>query len=190
MKYTYTLLIAAFVFVSCNSGQQKVQTTDAEFDKQKEELTIRQLVSDIYKEVNIRWDQSNEGTEFDETMEEKYTTDEWQELYLDLRAIEGEKVAIGNDEGVYFSEGGNVWTMGSFDLPFTTEVVRVEFANDSTADVYFWLKPAESENLPILWEMKKVGDKWLIQNFIEGDEAYEYEYNYMEHMKDYIKRNS
>ena len=92
MKYTYTLLIAAFVFVSCNSGQQKVQTTDAEFDKQKEELTIRQLVSDIYKEVNIRWDKSSEGTEFDETMEEKYTTDEWQELYLDLRAIEGENI--------------------------------------------------------------------------------------------------
>ena len=92
MKYTYTLLIAAFVFVSCNSGQQKVQTTDTEFDKQKEELTIRQLVSDVYKEVNTRWDKSNEGTEFDETMEEKYTTDEWQELYLDLRAIEGENI--------------------------------------------------------------------------------------------------
>ena len=51
MKYTYILLIAAFVFVSCNSGQQKAQTTDTEFDKQKEELIIRQMVDDVYKEV-------------------------------------------------------------------------------------------------------------------------------------------
>ena len=126
----------------------------------------------------------------------------WQKLYSELRAIEAEKVAAGNPDGTYFSEDGNVWTMSSTDVPFTTEIVKVVFADSATADVYFWLKPAGSEHqaeadslednmgIPILWELKKNGDRWLIQNFIEGDEDYyEYEYNYMEHIKDYIKRN-
>ena len=201
MKYTYILPVVATLLISCNnSGQKQAQAPKEEFDKQKEEQAIRQMVDDVYKEVNIRWDESNEGTEFEETMEEKYTTEDWQKLYLDLRAIEAEKVAVGNDEGTYFSEGGNVWTMGSFDQPFTTEIVRVEFADSKTADVYFWLIPAGNlhltesdaqgpQRLPILWQMRKVDDKWLIQNFIEGDEDYDYEYDYTEHMKDYIKRN-
>jgi len=190
MKPIY-ILVAAALFVSCNSGQKQTsEQADAEFDKQKEEQVIRQLVDDVYKEVNVRWDKSSDGTEFEGTMEDKYTTEEWQKVYLDLRAIEAKKVAAGNPDGTYFSENGNVWTMGSLDLPFTTEVVRVEFADAQTADVYFWLKPAEDKSLPILWKMKKVGDSWLIQNFIEGDENYsEYDYNYMEHMKAYINEN-
>ena len=202
MKKQLLLLMSVLLLVGCNSRQQQSNEVASDFDPQKEEQAIRQMVDDVYKEVNVRWDKSSEGTELEGTMEDKYTTEEWQKLYLDLCAIEAEKVAAGNPDGRYFSEDGNVWTMGSTACPFTTEVVRVEFASDKAADVYFWLKPAESENqtesdtlevnkgIPILWEMRKVGDRWLIQNFIQGDVNYnEYEYNYMEHIKDYIKRN-
>lgn len=200
MKPIYGLLLVTLMLVGCNSGQKK--TAEEEFDKQKEEQVIRQMVSDVYKEVNIRWDAANDSTGFEGTMEGNYTTEEWQNMYLKLKSIEAEKIAAGDPDGTYFSKDGNVWTMGSTDLPFTTDVVRVEFADSKTADVYFWLNPAGSENptesddqtapkrLPILWEMKKVGDRWLIQDFIQGDETYDYEYDYMEHIKDYIKRNT
>ena len=202
MKKQLLLLMSVLLLVGCNSRQQQSHEVASEFDKEKEEQAIRQVVDDVYKEVNARWDKASNGTELEGTMEDKYTTEEWQKLFLDLCAIEAEKVAAGNPDGRYFSEDGNVWTMGSTACPFTTEVVRVEFADEQTADVYFWLKPAESESqveadtleankgIPILWEMKKSGDRWLIQNFIEGDENYyEYEYNYAEHIKDYITRN-
>ena len=198
----FLCLLFGLLLVGCNSRQQQAHEVTSDFDKAKEEQAIRQMVDDVYKEVNIRWDKSSDRTELEGTLEDNYTTEEWQKLFLDLCAIEAEKVAAGNPDGRYFSEDGNVWTMGSTACPFTTEVVRVEFASDKAADVYFWLKPAESENqtesdtlevnkgIPILWEMRKVGDRWLIQNFIQGDVNYnEYEYNYMEHIKDYIKRN-
>ena len=196
------LFISVLLLVGCKSRQQQSHEVASEFDKEKEEQAIRQLVEDVYKEVNVRWDKSGDATELEGTMEDNYTTEEWQKLYSELRAIEAEKVAAGNPDGTYFSEDGNVWTMSSTDVPFTTEIVKVVFADSETADVYFWLKPAGSEHqaeadslednmgIPILWELKKNGDRWLIQNFIEGDEDYyEYEYNYMEHIKDYIKRN-
>ena len=182
-------LLFGLLLVGCNSRQQQAHEVTSDFDKAKEEQVIRQLVDDVYKEVNVRWDKSSEGTGLEGSMEDNYTTEDWQNLYLDLRGIEAEKEAVGDTDGKFFSEDGNVWTMGSVDLPFTTDVVRVEFSDNQTADVYFYLKPAESDPIPILWEMKKVGDKWLIQNFIEGDEAYEYEYDYTEHIKDYIQRN-
>jgi len=198
----FLCLLFGLLLVGCNSRQQQAHEVTSDFDKAKEEQAIRQMVDDVYKEVNIRWDKSSDRTELEGTLEDNYTTEEWQKLFLDLCAIEAEKVAAGNPDGRYFSEDGNVWTMGSTACPFATEVVRVEFASDKAADVYFWLKPAESENqtesdtlevnkgIPILWEMRKVGDRWLIQNFIQGDVNYnEYEYNYMEHIKDYIKRN-
>jgi len=185
----FLCLLFGLLLVGCNSRQQQAHEVTSDFDKAKEEQVIRQLVDDVYKEVNVRWDKSSEGTGFEGSMEDNYTTEDWQNLYLDLRGIEAEKEAVGDTDGKFFSEDGNVWTMGSVDLPFTTDVVRVEFSDNQTADVYFYLKPAESDPIPILWEMKKVGDKWLIQNFIEGDEAYEYEYDYTEHIKDYIQRN-
>ena len=202
MRKSYLLLMSVLLLVGCKSRQQQSNEVASDFDPQKEEQAIRQMVDDVYKEVNARWDKSSDRTELEGTLEDNYTTEEWQKLFLDLCAIEAEKVAAGNPDGRYFSEDGNVWTMGSTACPFTTEVVRVEFAGDKAADVYFWLKPAESENqtesdtlevnkgIPILWEMRKVGDRWLIQNFIQGDVNYnEYEYNYMEHIKDYINRN-
>ena len=185
----FLCLLFGLLLVGCNSRQQQAHEVTSDFDKAKEEQVIRQLVDDVYKEVNVRWDKSSEGTGLEGSMEDNYTTEDWQNLYLDLRGIEAEKEAVGDTDGKFFSEDGNVWTMGSVDLPFTTDVVRVEFSDNQTADVYFYLKPAESDPIPILWEMKKVGDKWLIQNFIEGDEAYEYEYDYTEHIKDYIQRN-
>ena len=185
----FLCLLLGLLLVGCNSRQQQAHEVTSDFDKAKEEQVIRQLVDDVYKEVNVRWDKSSEGTGFEGSMEDNYTTEDWQNLYLDLRGIEAEKEAVGDTDGKFFSEDGNVWTMGSVDLPFTTDVVRVEFSDNQTADVYFYLKPAESDPIPILWEMKKVGDKWLIQNFVEGDEAYEYEYDYTEHIKDYIQRN-
>ena len=196
----FLCLLFGLLLVGCNSRQQTSPdpSQGGELDSlplgeikegSKEEQVIRQLVDDVYKEVNVRWDKSSEGTGFEGSMEDNYTTEDWQNLYLDLRGIEAEKEAVGDTDGKFFSEDGNVWTMGSVDLPFTTDVVRVEFSENQTADVYFYLKPAESDPIPILWEMKKVGDKWLIQNFIEGDEAYEYEYDYTEHIKDYIQRN-
>jgi hypothetical protein len=185
----FLCLLFGLLLVGCNSRQQQAHEVTSDFDKAKEEQVIRQLVDDVYKEVNVRWDKSSEGTGFEGSMEDNYTTEDWQNLYLDLRGIEAEKEAVGDTDGKFFSEDGNVWTMGSVDLPFTTDVVRVEFSDNQTADVYFYLKPAESDPIPILWEMKKVGDKWLIHNFIEGDEAYEYEYDYTEHIKDYIQRN-
>ena len=192
MKPIYSLLLAALMLVGCHSGQKQTteQTPAASIDKQKEELVIRQLVNDVYKDINARWDKSSDSTVFVGTLEENYTTKEWQQMYLELRAIETAKVAAGKPNDMYFSENGNVWTMGSTDLPFTAEIVRVEFANATTADVYFWLNPTGGEKIPILWKLKKADDRWWIQNFLEGDEAYDYEYDYMEHMKDYIRRNS
>ncbi len=112
-------------------------------------------------------------------------------MYNQLRSIESENLKSGNDENVYFAEGGNVWTMGSFNIPFTTELKSVEFSNDSTADVYFILKPAESDNILIKWEMLKVDGKWLIHNFLQGDENYtEYVYDYKVHMKEFIENNT
>ena len=191
MKQIYIVLFATLLLASCNSGQKQAQTSEPEFDKQQEEQTIKALVDEIYKEVNLRWANDSEGNDYANSLEELYTTKEWQELYNQLRSIESENLKSGNDENVYFAEGGNVWTMGSFNIPFTTEFKSVEFSNDSTADVYFILKPAESDNILIKWEMLKVDGKWLIHNFLQGDENYtEYVYDYKVHMKEFIENNT
>lgn len=191
MKQIYIVLFATLLLASCNSGQKQAQTSEPEFDKQQEEQTIKALVDEIYKEVNLRWANDSEGNDYANSLEVLYTTKEWQELYNQLRSIESENLKSGNDENVYFAEGGNVWTMGSFNIPFTTELKSVEFSNDSTAGVYFILKPAESDNILIKWEMLKVDGKWLIHNFLQGDENYtEYVYDYKVHMKEFIENNT
>lgn len=191
MKQIYIVLFATLLLASCNSGQKQAQTSEPEFDKQQEEQTIKALVDEIYKEVNLRWANDSGVIDYANSLEVLYTTKEWQELYNQLRSIESENLKSGNDENVYFAEGGNVWTMGSFNIPFTTELKSVEFSNDSTADVYFILKPAESDNILIKWEMLKVDGKWLIHNFLQGDENYtEYVYDYKVHMKEFIENNT
>ncbi len=191
MKQIHIVLFATLLLASCNSGQKQAQTSEPEFDKQQEEQTIKALVDEIYKEVNLRWANDSGVIDYANSLEELYTTKEWQELYNQLRSIESENLKSGNDENVYFAEGGNVWTMGSFNIPFTTELKSVEFSNDSTADVYFILKPAESDNILIKWEMLKVDGKWLIHNFLQGDENYtEYVYDYKVHMKEFIENNT
>ncbi len=191
MKQIYIVLFATLLLASCNSGQKQAQTSEPEFDKQQEEQTIKALVDEIYKEVNLCWANDSGVIDYANSLEELYTTKEWQEVYNQLRSIESENLKSGNDENVYFAEGGNVWTMGSFNIPFTTELKSVEFSNDSTADVYFILKPAESDNILIKWEMLKVDGKWLIHNFLQGDENYtEYVYDYKVHMKEFIENNT
>lgn len=190
MKYSYLLLVAAALFISCNSGQKQAQAPETEFNEMAEEIALRDMVKEVYDQVNARYNDSYEPADDNEpTLEQLYTTEDYQAMYDSLHEIEQQMIQAGRPNDTFFAEGGNVWLMGSQDFPFTTQVARVEFDGSSKADVYFWLEPAESANIPILWQMKKVDGKWLIQNFIVGDENYG-DYDYTENMKDYIKRNS
>lgn len=190
MKYSYFLLVAAALFISCNSGQKQAQAPETEFNEMAEEIALRDMVKEVYDQVNARYNDSYEPADDNEpTLEQLYTTEDYQAMYDSLHEIEQQMIQAGRPNDTFFAEGGNVWLMGSHDFPFTTQVARVEFDGSSKADVYFWLEPAESANIPILWQMKKVDGKWLIQNFIVGDENYG-DYDYTENMKDYIKRNS
>ena len=92
MKKIYIVLFATLLLASCNSGQKQAQTSEPEFDKQQEEQTIKALVDEIYKEVNLRWANDSGVIDYANSLEELYTTKEWQELYNQLRSIESENL--------------------------------------------------------------------------------------------------
>ena len=185
----FLCLLFGLLLVGCQSRQQQSHEVVSDFDSQQEEAALRTMLDEVYQEVNLRWDNDSEVNCYANSMEELYTTKEYQQMYDTLHAIEVQKFEQGQADEAFFAVGGNVWTMGSHNLPFSTKVVRVEFPNDSTADLYFFLKPAEGDSIPILWQLKKISDQWLIRNFIVGGGYYEYNYDYMSSMRDYIKRN-
>lgn len=189
MRNSYLFLMSVLLLVGCQSRQQQSHEVVSDFDSRQEEAAVRTMLDEVYQEVNLRWNTDSELNSYANSMEELYTTKEYQQMYDTLHAIEVQKFEQGKADEAFFAVGGNVWTMGSHNLPFSTKVVRVEFPNDSTADLYFFLKPAESDSIPILWQLKKISDQWRIRNFIVGGGYYDYDYDYMSSMRDYIKRN-
>jgi len=179
--------MSVLLLVGCQSRQQQAHEVD--FDKAKEEQVIRQLVDDVYKEVNIRRDGVVEPADDDLYLEGLYTTKAYQAMYDSLHEIEVEKYALGKAGDAFFAPGGSVWTMGSQGMPFTTEVVKVDFPDGQTAEVYFNLKPSEGDEIHVIWEMKREYDQWRIHDFIQADENFG-DYYYTEQMKDYIQRNT
>ena len=189
MRNSYLFLMSVLLLVGCQSRQQQSHEVVSDFDSRQEEAAVRTMLDEVYQEVNLRWNTDSELNSYANSMEELYTTKEYQQMYDTLHAIEVQKFEQGKADEAFFAVGGNVWTMGAHNLPFSTKVVRVEFPNDSTADLYFFLKPAESDSIPILWQLKKISDQWRIRNFIVGGGYYDYDYDYMSSMRDYIKRN-
>ena len=185
----FLCLLFGLLLVGCQSRQQQVHEVASDFDKAKEEQSIRQLVDDVYKDVNIHRNGIVEPAADDLYLEGRYTTKAYQAMYDSLHKIEVEKYALGKPNDAFFAAGGSVWTMGSLSLPFTTEVVKVVVSDSQTAEVYFNLKPNEGDEIHVIWEMKREEDQWRIQDFIQADENFG-DYYYSEQIKDYIQRNT
>lgn len=160
----------------------------------KESLTER--VNEIYAEVNRRYDPDYISKKSERSLEAMFTTEEWQAAYnavFDIQRRLAEKNA--SDEGHLFQEGATVWNMGSFDTPFTPNIEDIKVPGDGTAEVRFYLSPAESEGCTVIWKLVLLDGEWRINNFIdtgiyptdEGEHAQPTDY--LQLMNEYIKEN-
>lgn len=187
MKKILLLLMSVLLLVGCKSRQQQSHEVASEFDQQKEETALREMVGEVYGMVNERYNGNYDPTDYEgQTLELLYTTKDYQLVYDSLYEIEQRMYDEGHPNDAFFAEGGNVWVMGTHSLPFTTEVVKVVFDDEQHAQVWFILKPVEGEEIDVIWLMEKADDRWRIQDFIEAYE--DYEFSYLDHMRDYIKR--
>lgn len=153
------------------------------------EASIKERVAEIYKEVNRRWDPDYMSKQSERTLEELYTTKNWQEVFNHVRAIE--RTMTGSDENHFFVEGGNIWTMGSYDAPFKVSGLAITLQDENAACASFSLCPAESEGVDVVWEMVVEDGEWRINNVIDDtadfDTGESEPFDYMEHMQAYIK---
>lgn len=160
----------------------------------KESLTER--INEIYAEVNRRYDPSYIIKKSDRSLESMFTTEEWQNAYnavFDIQRRLAEKNA--SDEGHLFQEGATVWNMGSYDAPFTPNIEDIKVPGDGTAEVRFYLSPAESEGFTVIWKLVLLDGEWRINDFIdtgvyptdEGEHAQPVDY--LQIMNEYIKEN-
>lgn len=149
-------------------------------------------VEEVYEEVNRRWDPDYLSKQSDRTLEDMFTTRRWRKVYNDVRDLE--RTFTDSDERHFFVEGGNTWTMGSFDAPFKVSDLVVNPTSKCTAEARFWICPAESEGSEVVWVMEIEDGEWRIDNFIDDtpdhDSGESERFDYLEHMEAYIEANS
>ena len=150
---------------------------------------VRAFVESVYDEVNRRWANDYVSQPSDSSLEQMFTTRKWQKLYAEVRSIESQYTQ--SDEKHFFVEGGNTWTMGSFDAPFQVKDLVVNAIDKRNAYASFQLLPAESEGSDILWELEVEDGVWRINNFIDDtpdpDSGETDRFDYTEHMQAYYK---
>lgn len=158
--------------------------------------SVENRVNEIIAEVNRRSDPDYISKKSERTLEALFTTEEWQTAYNNVLNIQRRLAdKNGSDEGHLFQEGGNVWTMGSFDAPFTANIQDIQIPGDGTAEVKFYLSPAESEGSTVIWKMALLDGEWRIYDFIDTGEYVTDEdepaqpVDYLEVMNEYINNN-
>lgn len=203
------MLSLVLLLLGCGNRTQKASDTDTFMldgpgsvyipeDELLDEATILSIrtmvearVAEVYEEVNRRWDPEYMSKQSDRPLEEMFTTRRWQKVYKDVRDIE--RQYADSDERHFFIEGGNTWTMGSFDAPFQVSDLVVNPTGKFTAEARFWICPAESEGAEVVWEMEIEDGEWRIDNFIDDtpdhDSSESERFDYLEHMEAYVNAN-
>lgn len=176
--FSIAIVAVAATMISCgNKTKSAASVADStvvnevsEVSEVSEESTETNNMEAVISQVNAVYDYWNELREhYDEnkpTMEERFGTKEWQQVYKEVRAIDLECECGGffdfGDEGPL-----DAWTYDCYEGTVSANDIKVELLTDSTADVRFLVKDAATiKGVPLRWQMRFEDGQWRVANII------------------------
>lgn len=194
MKKAFVLFALTLLFASCGKNastpsaqQESSETTEANTttsqatttkDRNSEEYLVAR-VYDIYRNVFI--ENYGEDTELNDqdmpSADEKYCTKSWNDTVEKVTNFDN----MNNPDKLGFFDG-DYWIMGQDFGNLSISDVEVMKKDDKNATVGFNLHNL-GNTIQVLLDMKYEQNDWLIDNFIDKTN----DYNWKKEMEDYIK---